>query len=233
MERSVSPWLYITVLLLANVYLCGAEFSSELCDLYTAPGIIHSVINESPQKMVNVMEKQAWSGGFLWYQLEKEWEKQGCVVVKCVLFLSGLSSSILSEWWQWKALYVSVSRRFEVYCRSFRGSAYEGFHFYCLEAGGGIIAPHCTGGSRGWRLAAAEGPIDYWPGVKFYPACFSCLCQILYYPQTRDVKPPTRGRREEKAAIWCFIVLFYEQKRGKKSPPPSLNFVSRAFDSQE
>lgn len=60
---------------------------------------------------------------------------------------------------------------FEVYYRL----PMRGFHFYCLEAGGGIIAPHCTGGSWGWRLAAAEGPIDYWPGVKFYPACFALL----------------------------------------------------------
>lgn len=37
---------------------------------------------------------------------------------------------------------------FEVYYRSFRAAS-EAFHFYCLEAGGGIIAPHCTGGSRG------------------------------------------------------------------------------------
>lgn len=65
---------------------------------------------------------------------------------------------------------------FEVYYRSFRAAS-EGFHFYCLEAGGGIIAPHCTGGSRGWRLAAAErGPIDYWPAIGTKQNNIWCTC---------------------------------------------------------
>lgn len=111
---------------------------------------------------------------------------------------------------------------FEVYYRSFRAAS-EGFHFYCLEAGGGIIAPHCTGGSRGWRLAAAEGPIDYWPGVKFYPACFSCLCQILYYPERWGVTafPP----EAEKKSLQFGVLLsssFFLTKRGKYINAPLL-----------
>lgn len=96
---------------------------------------------------------------------------------------------------------------FEVYYRSFRAAS-EGFHFYCLEAGGGIIAPHCTGGSRGWRLAAAEVPIDYWPGVKFYPACFFPACARSFITQRDGMSQLTTRGREEKPAIWCFIVLF-------------------------
>lgn len=95
---------------------------------------------------------------------------------------------------------------FELYYRSFR-AAYGGFHFYCLEAGGGIIAPRCTGGSWGWRSAAAEGPLDYWPGVKFYPACFACMCQILYYPERWDVS----AYHQEKACnlvFYCPLIFF-------------------------
>lgn len=95
---------------------------------------------------------------------------------------------------------------FEVYYRSFRAAS-EGFHFYCLAAGGGIIAPHCTGGSRGWRLAAAEGPIDYWPGVKFYSACFSCLCQILYYPERWDVTASHQRVEKKSLQFWCLIIV--------------------------
>lgn len=62
---------------------------------------------------------------------------------------------------------------FEVYYRSFR-AADEGFHFYCLEAGGGIIAPHCTGGSWGWRLAAAKGAYRLLARCEILP-CMLCL----------------------------------------------------------
>lgn len=146
----------------------------------------------------------------------------------------------LMEWWlcaQWEALHMSASQRIQEVLWSvlsviaFR-AAYEGFHFYCLGAGGGIIAPHCTGGSRGWRLAAAEGPIDYWPGVKFYPACFSLPVPDPLLPREMGCHCfPTRGRegkgREGKgwggeAAIWCFIVpslLFWLISSTNVKPP--------------
>ena len=128
----------------------------------------------------------------------------------CFLFLSLNCSDVahplvtsLMEWWlcaQWEALHMSASQRMQEVLWSvlsviaFR-AAYEGFHFYCLGAGGGIIAPHCTGGSRGWRLAAAEGPIDYWPGVKFYPACFSLPVPDPLLPREMGCHCfPTRGR---------------------------------------
>lgn len=92
---------------------------------------------------------------------------------------------------------------FEVYYRL----PMRGFHFYCLEAGGGIIAPHCTGGSWGWRLAAAEGPIDYWPGVKFYPACFALLVPDPLLPREMGCHrfPP---RKKACNLVFYSLVLF-------------------------
>lgn len=90
-------------------------------------------------------------------------------------------------WWLWKALYMSASewKCFEVYYRSFRAAS-EGFHFYCLEAGGGIIAPHCTGGSRGWRLAAAEAP------YRLLARCEILPC-MLFLPVPDPLLPREMG----------------------------------------
>lgn len=76
-------------------------------------------------------------------------------------------------------------------------------------------------------IAAAEGPIDYWPGVKFYPASlFSCLCQILYYPERWDVTA-FHQRHTRKACNFVFIILFPLPLffvENKSNPPGSALF---------
>lgn len=45
------------------------------------------------------------------------------------------------------AILGGCGKRFELLLPVIEGSACEGFHFHCLQAGGGIVAPHCAGGS--------------------------------------------------------------------------------------
>lgn len=112
--------------------------------------------------------------------------------------------------------------------RSFRAAS-EGFHFYCLEAGGGIIAPHCTGGSRGWRLAAAEflkiiGQV--WNSTLH---AFPAWARSFITQRDGMSQLSTRGR-EEKPAIWCFIIIFFSpgclrSKREIYANSPGLSLI--------
>ncbi len=95
---------------------------------------------------------------------------------------------------------------FEVYYRSFT-AADEGFHFHCLEAGGGIIAPHCTGGSRGWRLAAAEGAYRLLARCEILPCMLFLLVPDPLLPRELGCHSFPPEAEKKKAVIWCFIVL--------------------------
>lgn len=91
---------------------------------------------------------------------------------------------------------------FEVYYRSFR-AADEGFHFYCLEAGGGIIAPHCTGGSWGWRLAAARGAYRLLARCEILPCMLCLLVPDLLLPREMGcLRFPPRKKA-------CTLVFYY------------------------
>lgn len=128
---------------------------------------------------------------------------------------------------------------FEVYYRSF-GAESEGFHFYCLEAGGGIIAPHCTGGSRGWRLDAAEkgayrllARCEILPRMLFFSFSFSACARSFITKRDGMSQPPTGGRGGKPASPLLFSWLFSYQKRKIPQPPtPHLIYLHlEAWDS--
>lgn len=117
---------------------------------------------------------------------------------------------------------------FEVYYRSFR-AADEGFHFYCLEAGGGIIAPHCTGGSWGWRLAAARGAYRLLARCEILPCMLCLLVPDPLLPREMGCQRFPQGKKA------CTLVFYYPLSvsgRKEKHAFP-LFFYSGACDSRE